>query len=131
MLANISVSSWQSGNLAICTLIERQLQKLTLSSALGTMQQWPAMTAALIYALTLIFVMAAGDELELDYSNEYDDVRPHLVYPDEPRLDKQVSNAARDLVQSISDAWQSMVEELKKLFSDGGQTHGEHEVFSG
>ncbi|XP_034658078.1 uncharacterized protein LOC117894895 [Drosophila subobscura] len=101
------------------------------------MQQWAAMTAtaALIYALTLVFVVAAGDELELelepDYSNEYDDVRPHLVYPDEPRLDTQVSNAARDLVQSLSDAWQSMVEELKKLFSDGGRAHGEHELFSG
>ncbi|XP_022233713.1 uncharacterized protein LOC111081865 [Drosophila obscura] len=101
------------------------------------------MTSALIYALTLIFVLAAaggglGDlDLDLDYSNEYDDVRPHLVYPDEPRLDNQISNAAQQFGQSIRNAWQSMVdsarsyiEELSNLFSDGRRPNDGHAVFS-
>ncbi|XP_033254418.1 uncharacterized protein LOC108159096 [Drosophila miranda] len=102
------------------------------------------MTSALIYALTLIFVLvaangerAAVDELDMDYSNEYDDVRPHLLYPDESRLDRQISNAARDFEQGISNAWQSIVdsvrtyfEELKNFFSDGREPNAANEVFS-
>ncbi|EDW33801.1 GL26975 [Drosophila persimilis] len=102
------------------------------------------MTSALIYALTLIFVLnaangerAAVDELDVDYSNEYDDVRPHLLYPDESRLDRQISNAARDFEQGISNAWQSIVdsvrtyfEQLKNFFSDGREPNAGNEVFS-
>ncbi|XP_034118492.1 uncharacterized protein LOC117577702 [Drosophila albomicans] len=74
----------------------------------------------------LLVLASCQDDLEVDYSNEYDDVRPHLVYPDEPRLDKRLSSAAQQFGESVKNAWQSMVdsfhnyfEELRDVFSDG------------
>ncbi|XP_030379142.1 uncharacterized protein LOC115627561 [Scaptodrosophila lebanonensis] len=64
------------------------------------------------------------------YSNEYDDVRPNLVYPDVPRLDKRISHAFEELGEHMKQAWTSMVnsfdglfEELKGLFSQNPAAH--------
>ncbi|XP_016967029.1 uncharacterized protein LOC108035798 [Drosophila biarmipes] len=73
----------------------------------------------LIVALTLALVsLAWSDELYVDYSNEYDDVRPHLVYPDDPRLDKRIGEAAREFGQNITQAWHSMVDSFKNYFEE-------------
>ncbi|XP_043658963.1 uncharacterized protein LOC122623718 [Drosophila teissieri] len=101
----------------------------------------PSFPVPLIVALTLALLAlgAWADELDLDYSNEYDDVRPHLVYPDDPRLDKRIGDAAREFGQNITQAWHSMVdsfrnyfEELKSLFSDTTDHSGSspNEIFS-
>jgi len=95
-------------------------------------------SAPLIVALTLTLVtLAWAEEFDVDYSNEYDDVRPHLVYPDDPRLDKRIGDAAREFGQNITQAWQSMVdsfknyfEELKNLFADTTDPNAANEVFS-
>ncbi|KAI8034572.1 hypothetical protein M5D96_012625 [Drosophila gunungcola] len=60
----------------------------------------------------------ADSEFDVDYSNEYDDVRPHLVYPDEPRLDKRIGDAAREFSQNITQAWHSMVDSFKNYFEE-------------
>lgn len=80
-----------------------------------------------IFALALLWSLAmAQHDLELDYSNEYDNVRPHMQYPDEPRLDKRISAAAQEFGESIRNAWQSMAdslhnyfEEVRNIFADG------------
>lgn len=98
----------------------------------------PRFSALLIVALILALVAQTwADEFDLDYSNEYDDVRPHLVYPDDPRLDKRIGDAAREFGQNITQAWNAMVdsfknyfEELKNLFSDTTDLDSPNEVFS-
>ncbi|XP_017074331.1 uncharacterized protein LOC108110004 [Drosophila eugracilis] len=92
----------------------------------------------LIVALILTLVtLTWADEFDVEYSNEYDDVRPHLVYPDDPRLDKRIGDAAREFGQNITQAWNSMVdsfknyfEELKNLFRDTGDPNEVNEVLS-
>ncbi|KMZ10503.1 uncharacterized protein Dsimw501_GD27814 [Drosophila simulans] len=109
-----------------------------LGTTVGQMTSGPRFSALLIAALTLALVAHAwADEFDLDYSNEYDDVRPHLVYPDDPRLDKRIGDAARDFGQNITQAWNAMVdsfknyfEELKNLFSDTTDLDSPNEVFS-
>jgi len=58
-------------------------------------------------------------------------------YPDDPRLDKRIGDAAREFGQNITQAWQSMVdsfknyfEELKNLFADTTDPNAANEVFS-
>ncbi|XP_017042157.1 uncharacterized protein LOC108088722 isoform X1 [Drosophila ficusphila] len=92
----------------------------------------------LIVALTFALVaLVWAEEFDVEYSNEYDDVRPHLVYPDDPRLDKRIGDAARQFGQNITQAWNSMVEsfrsyfeELKNLFTDNTDPNAANEVFS-
>ncbi|XP_017107185.1 uncharacterized protein [Drosophila bipectinata] len=100
--------------------------------------------AVLALALGQALVMAraepqpAGENFDVEYSNEYDDVRPHLEYPDVPRLDKRIGDAAREFGQNITQAWHSMVdsfknyfEELKNLFGASPSDPNEvNEVFS-
>ncbi|KAM8721385.1 hypothetical protein ACLKA7_007283 [Drosophila subpalustris] len=90
---------------------------------------WPLLFGATILLLTLV---NAQDDLELDYSNEYDDVRPDLIYPDEPRLDKRLTSAAQQFGESVKNAWQSMAdsihnyfEELRNIFADGANNNAE------
>ncbi|XP_039499640.1 uncharacterized protein LOC120456723 [Drosophila santomea] len=99
----------------------------------------PRFSAPLIVALTFALVAHTwADEFDLDYSNEYDDVRPHLVYPDDPRLDKRIGDAAREFGQNVTQAWNAMVdsfknyfEELKNLFADTTDHSGSpNEIFS-
>lgn len=109
-----------------------------LGTTVGQMISGPRFSALLIVALTLALVAQTwADEFDLDYSNEYDDVRPHLVYPDDPRLDKRIGDAAREFGQNITQAWNAMVdsfknyfEELKNLFSDTTDLDSPNEVFS-
>ncbi|XP_044252012.1 uncharacterized protein [Drosophila takahashii] len=98
------------------------------------------LVVALILSISLslnLVTFAWADEFDVDYSNEYDDVRPHLVYPDDPRLDKRIGDAAREFGQNITQAWHSMVdsfknyfEELKSLFADTTDPNAANEVFS-
>lgn len=109
-----------------------------LGTTVGQMTSGPRFSALLIVALILALVAQTwADEFDLDYSNEYDDVRPHLVYPDDPRLDKRIGDAAREFGQNITQAWNAMVdsfknyfEELKNLFSDTTDLDSPNEVFS-
>ncbi|XP_017853470.1 uncharacterized protein LOC108607285 [Drosophila busckii] len=75
------------------------------------------LTLSLLYAVLFTFAHCQSD-LEGDYSNEYDDVRPHFVYPDEPRLDRRLSEAAQQFGQSVRNAWQSMVDSFKNYFQE-------------
>lgn len=72
----------------------------------------------LLVALGQAAVEAAGEDFDVDYSNEYDDVRPHLEYPDVPRLDKRIGDAAREFGQNITQAWHSMVDSFKNYFEE-------------
>ncbi|XP_016986632.1 uncharacterized protein LOC108049814 [Drosophila rhopaloa] len=110
-----------------------------LAKTVGQMTSGLNLTVPLIVALTLALVtLAWADEFDVeDYSNEYEDVRPHLVYPDDPRLDKRIGDAAREFGQNITQAWHSMVdsfknyfEELKNLFADTTDPNAANEVFS-
>lgn len=98
-----------------------------------------AVTVALAgLVLALGQALVAGEDFDGDYSNEYDDVRPHLEYPDVPRLDKRIGDAAREFGQNITQAWHSMVdsfrqyfEELKNLFgASSSDPEAANEVFS-
>ncbi|XP_034489984.1 uncharacterized protein LOC117793710 [Drosophila innubila] len=94
-------------------------------------------TWQLLFGLTLVMAMLltlanCQDDLDLDYSNEYDNVRPHFIYPDEPRLDKRLTSAAQQFGESVKNAWQSMVdsfhnyfEELRDVFADGVNNNAE------
>lgn len=73
--------------------------------------------ALLFFALFCSLAWAQHD-LELDYSNEYDDVRPHLIYPDEPPLDKRITAAAQEFGESIRNAWQTMAESFHNYFEE-------------
>ncbi|XP_068153143.1 uncharacterized protein [Drosophila tropicalis] len=101
----------------------------------------------IVIAATMLLLAQAGDEqVDFEYSNEYDDVRPHLIYPDEPRLDKRLGQAAKEFGQQMKNAWESMVDsfhnyfnELKNLFTTDGNdqpygygdiNNGDAEVFS-
>ncbi|XP_017034564.1 uncharacterized protein [Drosophila kikkawai] len=114
-----------------------------MSARIGNGISSSSHAAPLIVALTLLTLMTlawaqgGGPDYEMDYSNEYDDVRPHLVYPDVPRLDKRIGDAAREFGQNITQAWQSMVdsfknyfEELKNLFAGSPDPNAANEVFS-
>ncbi|XP_023176364.1 uncharacterized protein LOC111603123 [Drosophila hydei] len=75
---------------------------------------------------TLGLLVSCQKDLELDYSDEYDSVRPMLIYPDEPRLENRLAAAAQEFGESIRNAWQSMAdsfhnyfEELRTVFADG------------
>ncbi|XP_017113414.1 uncharacterized protein LOC108136607 [Drosophila elegans] len=79
----------------------------------------PLIVALALVTLALVTPTAWADsEFDVDYSNEYDDVRPHLVYPDEPRLDKRIGDAAREFSQNITQAWHSMVDSFKNYFEE-------------
>ncbi|EDW58130.1 uncharacterized protein [Drosophila virilis] len=93
---------------------------------------WRSVFGCVLGLAMLIWLARCQEDLELDYSNEYDDVRPQLSYPDEPRLDTRLAAAAEQLGQSIRNAWQSMAdsfrsyfEELRHVFADGAEDNAE------
>ncbi|XP_017869553.1 uncharacterized protein LOC116804501 [Drosophila mojavensis] len=73
----------------------------------------------LVLALGPLGLLVSGQkDLELDYSDEYDNVRPMLVYPDEPRLEHRLTAAAQEFGESIRDAWQSIADSFKNYFEE-------------
>ncbi|EDV99584.1 uncharacterized protein LOC6565440 [Drosophila grimshawi] len=93
---------------------------------------WRLLFGLILWLVVLMQVSFCQDDLELDYSNEYDDVRPHLIYPDEPRLDKRLTEAAKEFGDNIRNTWQSMVdsfrsyfEELRNVFAEGVESNVE------
>lgn len=117
-----------SGEIKSGPVIQAKLQKPLASLAATTVGQMATRIGIEIginLALALVLGLAwaqqqqlGGGDLEMDYSNEYDDVRPHLVYPDDPRLDKRLGQAAQEFGQNISQAWQSMVDSFKDYFEE-------------